>query len=81
MVLTQADIDELKNIFATKEDLVEFKSDILNHVDKILQEIIASRQEQKILSHKVYENHEKRITSLEEIHPEGKHASALVDSD
>ena len=66
--------DDLK-MYATKDDLIDFKDEILklltkfrsdmyDKLDGILKEIVASRQEQTILSHKV-SDHEDRITSLE----------------
>ena len=69
-MLTQKDIDILetnfKKIFATKEELMQVKSDLMIKLDKILKEILASRQEQTINSH--------RLTKLEKIHPSGKHS-------
>ena len=76
MALTQKDLDEierrLQDVFATKDDLLKVKSDLINHLDKILKEIIASRQEQTIIGHQVTENHQ-RISALEQIHPGGQH--------
>lgn len=67
-MLTQKDIDTLesnfKEVFATKEELQQMKSDLLDKLDQILKEILASREEQTILSHRV-SNHEDRITKLE----------------
>jgi 3-dehydroquinate dehydratase len=78
MTLTQKDIELLEDSFATKEylnqKLTELKSDLLNKLDSILKEILASRDEQTILAHRV-SNHEDRLEKLEEIHPQGKHAS------
>jgi len=52
-LLTEKDIDYLEKrfseIFATKDDLQRTKSELLNTLDKILKEVVASRQEQKSL--------------------------------
>jgi len=50
--------------FATKEDLTTFKSDLINKLDSILKEILASREEETILSHRV-SNHEDRLEKVE----------------
>ena len=65
--------DDLKD-FATKDDLLKHRSDLMNKLDKILKEILASREAQKIIGPRV-SDHEQRITSLEKIHPQGKHAT------
>ena len=55
--------EEMRETYATKED---FNS--LNiKLDKILKEIIASRQEETLLSHRV-SDHEDRISALESTH-------------
>lgn len=81
MALTKTDIQSLREIFLTKsefdlrmdeqeekieEHLKQYRNGILNKLDKILKEILASREEQTLLSHKV-SDHEERITKLE--HP------------
>jgi hypothetical protein len=67
-MLTQKDIDLLEKTFVTKDDLdvklQSLKSDLMNKLDSILKEILASREEQTILAHKV-SDHEERITTLE----------------
>lgn len=78
MVLTEEDLNSieqrLEQVFATKKDLKNHKSDLINKLDKILKEILASREAQKILNNRSSDNEEK-ITSLEEIHPHGQHAT------
>ena len=74
------------NTFLTKDEFYDFnekldvkltkhRSDLMNTLDKILKEILSSREAQKILNERT-SNHETRITDLEEIHPQGKHAFA-----
>jgi len=76
-MLTQKDLDEiekrLKDVFATKAELLKHRSDLMNKLDKILKEILASREVQEITGPQV-SNHETRISKLEDIHPSGKHA-------
>lgn len=79
MALTKNDIPSLQEIFLTKgefdlrmdeheekieEHLKQYRSGILDKLDKILQEILKSREEQTVLSHNV-SDHEDRISSLE----------------
>ena len=72
-LLTEKDVDYLeqrfKGVFATKDDLQKLKDELMNKLDRILKEILASRQEQTVLSHQV-SDHEDRISTLEEIHPD-----------
>lgn len=75
MTLNQKDLRLLGNLFATKEDLKQLKSDLFDKLDSISKEMVAMREEQTIISHKV-SGHEDRIISLEGIHPDGKHVSA-----
>jgi len=69
MAITQKDLDgienRLKDVFVTKEEFTVHKSELLNKLDEILKEILASRQEQTVLVHQV-SGHEDRITTLEE---------------
>ncbi len=77
-MLTKKDINLLKEIFVTKDyleerfqvfeekmesKLVQLKSDIFSKLDPILKELVASREEQSLLTHKVYDDHEPRIIS------------------
>jgi len=67
-MITQKDIDEMeirfKEIFATKEELMQMKSDLLDKLDSILKEILASREEQTVMAHQIA-GHEDRIITLE----------------
>lgn len=67
-MITQRDVEiieeELKGTFATKEELQQMKSDLLDKLDQILKEILASREEQTIIVHRV-SDHDDRITVLE----------------
>ena len=57
MTLTEKDLDDielrLKDTFATKQELQEFKSQALGKLDQILSEILASREEETVLAHRV----------------------------
>ncbi len=64
-MITQNDVELLKGTFATREEIQQVKSDLLDKLDSILKEIVASREEETILSHRV-SNHEDRITALED---------------
>ena len=67
-MITQKDADLLedrfKDVFATKDEFQQVKSDLINKLDQILKEILASREEQTILAHRT-SDHEDRITKLE----------------
>lgn len=67
-MLTEEDIKYLEGTFITEEKfdrkIQSFKSDLIDKLDKILKEILTSREEQTILIHKVTD-HEERITGLE----------------
>ena len=71
-ILSSADIEYLKEVFATKADLQQFKSDFFDKIDPVLKEIMDNREERTILAHR-QSDHTDRIESLEEIHPKGKH--------
>lgn len=74
--LTQSDIKSLEEIFVTKDDLQEFKSELFDKIDPILKEVVDGRDERTILTHKL-SNHEDRIEALEQIHPDLKHPHTL----
>lgn len=59
---TKDDLDDLELRFENK--LTSFRSDLLEKLDAILKEILASREEETLLSHRV-SDHEKRIEKLE----------------
>ena len=67
-ILTEKDLDyiesRLKDVFATKEDFEQYRSQIMDKLDSILKEILTSREEQTVLGHQV-SGHEDRITKLE----------------
>lgn len=71
--LTEADINLLENrfkrVFATKEELTQLKSDLLDKLDAIFGEVVATREEISLLSAHSRE-HFDRIEALEKIHPE-----------
>lgn len=66
--LTEKDIDyleqRLRDVFATKEEFTEYRSELLVKLDEILTELKAGREEQTVLAHQV-SVHEDRLTSLE----------------
>lgn len=89
--LTQADVDFLKNTFATKSDLdnsldkqeqkfeakiTEFKDEFYIKIDPILKEVMASREDRLMGSEQHLRNKD-RIEKLEAIHPKGKHLVAI----
>jgi len=63
MTLTQVDFDQLEEIFVTKAEFSGYRSELMNKLDEILKEILASRQEKTILAHQV-SGHEDRVTAL-----------------
>lgn len=67
-MITQKDIDNLEEVFVTKEDFKEgmqsLKSDLINKMDDILSGVNASREEETVMSGQI-SDHEDRITSLE----------------
>ncbi len=73
---TKADMEYLKEVFATKEDLQQFKSDFFDKIDPVLKEIMDNREERTILAHR-QSDHTDRIEVLEKIHPQGKHLTAI----
>jgi|SRR3989344_5836886 len=89
--LTQADVDFLKNTFATKSDLdnsldkqeqkfeakiTEFKDEFYTKIDPILKEVVASREE-RIMCAEQHRRNQDRIEKLEKVHPQGRHLSAI----
>lgn len=67
-MLTEADIDLLETrftqVFFTKKESEKLKSELINKLDSILKEVLASREEQTIVVHKVSE-HGDRIENVE----------------
>jgi hypothetical protein len=76
--LTETDIDylekRLKEIFPTKGEFKELKSDIFDKLDAILKEIQAGQEERMIQSHQMTRLDD-QVSSLQKIHPQGKHAT------
>ena len=50
------------------------KHEFFNAMDKLMKELKAMREEHQIAVPRIYD-HEERISSLEEIHPSGQHAT------
>lgn len=72
-MFTKRDFEQLKEIFATKDDLNalerKLNNNIFNFKDEILHEIVAMREELAVVisyAHRL-ENHEHRIEKLEEV--------------
>lgn len=67
-MLTIKDIDELESrfreVFSTKEEFQQLKSDIFDKLDSFMKEVRDSQQEREIVSHRL-SDHEDRITALE----------------
>lgn len=70
MTITQNDIDLLEQSLVTKDDLknemTSLKSDLLDKMDDILQEVKTSREEETVMSGQI-SDHEDRITRLETV--------------
>jgi len=47
------------------EERTKFRNEIFTYLDKIYKEITSTKQEQKVIHHRVYDNHEPRISILE----------------
>lgn len=60
--------------FLTKEEFNNYKDKIFTILDKILHEVVSTREEISVLSHRS-SNHEDRLDELDKIHPKGKHTS------
>lgn len=77
-ILTEKDFDYLeerfREVFATKEEFKKYRSDVIDKLDEILKEIVANRQEQKVLARR--SSDDDRLEALEKIHPRGQHAAA-----
>jgi|GEM_PF-4497202 len=72
---TKQDLRKALAPYATKEDLEkyltvdefrQFKDDVLTGLDKVMGELKKIREEQTFMHNKVYQDHEKRITRLEQ---------------
>ncbi|QHO63509.1 hypothetical protein [Candidatus Chazhemtobacterium aquaticus] len=72
---TKEDLRKALAPYATKEDLEkyltvdefrQFKDDVLTGLDKVMGELKKIREEQIFMHNKVYQDHEKRITRLEQ---------------
>jgi hypothetical protein len=75
ILITKEDLRKALAPYATKEDLEkyltvdefrQFKDDVLTGLDKVMGELKKIREEQIFMHNKVYQDHEKRITRLEQ---------------
>ncbi len=67
MVLTTTDLKQIETLLDEKldEKLTQFKSDLYNKIDPILNEVTTARDERVLI--------ENRLEKLEELHPNGAH--------
>jgi hypothetical protein len=76
-ILTEHDVDYLetrfKEVFVTKDVMTKTKSDLMDTLDKILKEVIATRDEITVLAHHST-GHTDRLEKLEKLHPHYKHS-------
>ena len=59
---TKLELDNLK--YELEDKMTHHRDDLMTKLDKILKEILTSRQEQKIMVHRISDN-TKRLTSIE----------------
>lgn len=66
-MLTKIDINKLKEILVTKDELKELKNNIISFKDEILHEIIKLREDITVVIgyRDMIEDHEQRIIKLE----------------
>jgi len=80
-MLTQKDIDflkdELKDEFATKDDLVNIKDEIITTLDDLAGKFQKFGDELTLIGRRV-SVHTDQIEKLEKIHPKGRHSQASV---
>ena len=69
MTLTQRDLDEIEKImddkFEEKLRNIPTKDEFFSRTDEMMGELKAIRESQTILTGKVYDDHESRITNVE----------------
>jgi len=75
ILITKEDLRKALAPYATKQDLEkyvtvdefrQFKDDVFTGLDKVMGELKKIREEQIFMHNKVYQDHEKRITRLEQ---------------
>ena len=74
-MITDKDIQKLREVFATKDDIKDLENKVVKSKDEILGEIVKLRKDSVMdigLRDQV-EDHDRRLESLELIHPQGKH--------
>lgn len=60
-----------------EKHITKLKSEFLNEIDPVLKEVTTAREERPIIAQK-QSDHEDRLSTLEKIHPEGKHFPATT---
>ena len=73
-MLTEQDIEQIEEVIEDKIKDLPTKDEMFTRMDAIMGELKAIREEMIIVSHKALKNTD-RIESIENIHPQGKHAS------
>lgn len=80
-MLTQSDVEIIEGIIDEKigEKIKNLptKDEFFTKMDEVMGELETIRNEQQLITHS-QEDHEGRLTKLEKIHPENKHAFAIA---
>lgn len=61
---TKDDLEKLKEVFATKEDFKQYKTEVMNGLDKVMDELVKAREDRTFAVGKDREQ-DRRIDSLE----------------
>jgi hypothetical protein len=64
MAITNKDVDKLKEVFATKEELSSFRDEVMGGLDKVMGELGKIREDQTVALGKDREQ-DRRLDSLE----------------
>jgi hypothetical protein len=64
MAITNKDVDKLKEVFATKDELKQYKTEVMNGLDKVMDELVKARGDRTFAVGKDREQ-DRRIDSLE----------------
>ncbi len=59
-MITDSDINKMKKVFATKEDVIDFKDSILTEIIKLREDVVVITGYRDLI-----EDHDKRIEKLE----------------
>jgi hypothetical protein len=79
MTLTEKDFNKIERLVREIVDEqtkhLPSRDEFFKSMDRVMSELQTMREELALTNHHLNE-HESRITSLEEIHPQGQHATA-----